>query len=473
MISGNILVADDEKAQREILKRILESEGYGVDLASNQEGTLRLYREGNFDLVLVDLKMPDSEGLSVLDNLLKQDPNACVIIMTAHGSIDSAVEAMKKGAFDYMTKPLNRDTLLISIRRAFERINLMRQNRFLRQQLQDRFHLSNIIGNHSKMQEIFRVIQKIAPSSATVLISGESGTGKEMIARAVHFNSARREAPFRAINCAAIPEALIESELFGYEKGAHSTATTRGIGLFEAADQGTLFLDEIGDLSLNMQAKILRTLQEREIRRIGGREEIKINVRMIAATNKRLEEEIRQGRFREDLYYRLNVISIHLPPLRERATDIPALVDHFIAKYNQKAQKQAKSIAPEALRLLMDYPWPGNVRQLESAIERGVLLCEGERIGVEDLPKEIRNRKELIDRLNFQIPAEGFSLEKFEKELLLKAMERSDGVIARASKLLGISYRTLQYRLEKFGIRKADGKEALDENESDAKTSSV
>ncbi|HET6370573.1 MAG TPA: sigma-54 dependent transcriptional regulator [Nitrospiria bacterium] len=464
MTSGNVLVVDDEKSQREILKRILESEGYGVELAGNEETALRLCREGGIDLILSDLKMPGSEGLSVLDNLLKLDPNACVIIMTAHGSIDSAVEAMKKGAFDYLTKPIDREALLISIRRAFERINLLRQNRLLQQQLQDRFHLSNVVGNHSRMQEIFRIVHKIASSNATVLISGESGTGKEMIARAVHFNSARRTGPFRAINCAAIPESLIESELFGYEKGAHSTATTRGIGLFEAADRGTLFLDEIGDLSLNMQAKILRTLQEREIRRIGGREEIKIDVRVIAATNKRLEEEIRQGRFREDLYYRLNVISIQLPPLRERATDIPALVDHFIAKYSQQTSKKVRGLTPDALRLLMDYPWPGNVRQLESVVERAVLLCEGELVAQDDLPKEIRIRHDQMDRLNFDIPPEGFSLEAFEKELLLKAMEKSDGVIARAAKLLGISYRTLQYRLEKFGIRKSDGKEHAQES---------
>src|SRR5579863_2140082 len=456
---GNVLVIDDEKAQRDILKRILESEGYAVDLAANQEEATRLLREGNFDLLLSDLRMPGSEGLSVLDGLLKIDLNACVIIMTAHGTIDSAVEAMKKGAFDYLTKPLDREALLIAIRRGFERVNLLRQNRLLQQQLQDRFRLSNIIGNHSKMQEIFRVIHKIAPSPATVLVWGESGTGKELIARAIHFNSSRRTGPFRAINCAAIPEALIESELFGYEKGAHSTATTRGIGLFEAADQGTLFLDEIGDLSLNMQAKILRTLQEREIRRIGGREEIKIDVRVLAATNKRLEEEIRHMRFREDLYYRLNVISIHLPPLRERATDIPDLVDHFISKYNRQIQKKIKSISPAALRLFMDYSWPGNVRQLESTIERAVLLCEGETITEEELSKEIRQRPDLSGRLNFEIPAEGFSLEAFEKDLLLRAMEKSDGVIAKAAKLLGISYRTLQYRLEKFGIRKSDSKD--------------
>ncbi|MBI3802842.1 MAG: sigma-54-dependent Fis family transcriptional regulator [Nitrospirae bacterium] len=456
MRKGQILVIDDEKSQRDILKVILKSEGYGVQTAGSTTEALKLFEDESFDLVLSDLKMPDNDGLFILDRLFKINAGACVIIMTAHGTIDSAVEAIKKGAFDYLTKPLDREELLISVARAFEKMNLVTQNKLLKEQLSERFGLSNIIGNHIKMQDIFKTILKIANSTATVLVLGESGTGKELIARAIHYNSLRKDRPFLAINCAAIPDTLIESELFGYEKGAFTGATGRGIGLFEAADGGTLFLDEVGDLSLTMQAKILRTIQQREVRRVGGREEIKIDVRVIAATNKNLKMEIQEGNFREDLFYRLNVISIRLPSLAERATDIPALTHHFLEKYNQRSDKKIRGIARPALRLLLDYSWPGNVRELESTIERAVLLCEGETLEPEDLPQEVRLKTFANDRIPFDIPPQGFSLEDFEKELLIKAMEKSGGVIAKAAKLLGISYRTLQYRLEKFNLRKEE-----------------
>jgi DNA-binding NtrC family response regulator len=299
-------------------------------------------QSGEYDLVLTDLKLPDTEGLGIVQRIFESSPLACVIIITAYGSIDSAVEAMKLGALDYITKPLEREELLIAVKRAFENISLIRENNRLRQQLQEKFNINNIIGNHPKMQEVFAVLKKISNSTATVLIHGESGTGKELLARAIHFNSARKNKPFQAINCAAIPDSLIESELFGYERGAFTGATGRRIGLFEAADGGTLFLDEVGDLSLHLQGKLLRTLQERRIRRIGGSEETPIDVRVIAATNKRLDQEIRKDQFREDLYYRLNVIWIQLPPLRERSTDIPELVAHFLRIYNQKAGKDRR-----------------------------------------------------------------------------------------------------------------------------------
>jgi len=388
MKPSNILVIDDERSQREIMALILRSEKYEVDLASTAKEAINKFQTGEYDVVLTDLKLPDTEGLGIVQKIFQLNPLASLIIMTAHGSIDSAVEAMKLGALDYITKPLEREELLIAVKRAFEKISLVRENNRLRQQLQEKFHINNMIGNHPRMQKVFVVVKKISNSTATVLINGESGTGKELLARAIHFNSARKNKPFQAINCAAIPDTLIESELFGYEKGAFTGAIGRRIGLFEAADGGTLFLDEVGDLSLHLQGKLLRTLQERQIRRIGGSEETPIDVRVIAATNKRLDQEIKKDQFREDLYYRLNVISIQMPPLRERSTDIPELVQHFIQIYSQKTGKQIQGMSREAMRKLLEYSWPGNVRQLESSIERAVLLCEQDVIGIADLPRK-------------------------------------------------------------------------------------
>ncbi len=456
MVKRQILVIDDEKGQRDILQRILTGEGYVVEVAGSVAEALRVMDRFSVDLILSDLKMPDNDGLSLLPRLFRVTPEVCVIVMTAHGSIDSAVEAIKKGVFDYLAKPLDRGKLLILVARAFEKIDLVRQNKRLQQQLTERYGLSTMISDHPKMQEVFKMVHKVAGSMATVLILGESGTGKEMVARAIHYESPRKSRPFLAINCVAIPDTLIESELFGYEKGAFTGATGREIGLFESADGGTLFLDEIGDLSFTMQAKLLRAIQGREIRRVGGREEVKIDVRVIAATNKNLKKEIEAGSFREDLFYRLNVISISLPALAERTSDIPLLTDYFIKKYSHRTGKTVQGLSKEALRYLLDYHWPGNVRQLESAIERAILLCEGEMIGVEDLPLEVCAKSRPSAPFGTDILQEGFSLEAFEKEILMMAMEKSQGVMAKAAKLLGISYRTLQYRLEKFNVRKAE-----------------
>ena len=449
---GHILIVDDEKSQRDILTVILEGEGYSIETSSNVSQALALYRSHPADIILTDLSMPERDGLSLLEEIMRLDPEALVILITAYGTVGSAVQAMKHGAFDYLTKPLDREELLITVARAFEKLHLVKENRRLRQQLQESFKIESILGHHPLMEELFRVIRKVAPSQTTVLITGESGTGKELVARAIHAESPRRDRPFRALNCAAIPETLIESELFGHEKGAFTGAQTRQIGLFETVDQGTLFLDEIGDLSLALQAKLLRVLQEKEIRRIGGREDIKVDVRMVAATNRKLAAAIKQGTFREDLFYRLNVVSIHLPPLRERATDIPELVEHFLKKYAAASGKTIKGLTPQGLRVLMEYHWPGNVRELESVIERAVLLCESDRIDIEDFPMEVRARPTLLDRMEFELPSEGFSLEEFERQLLEKAMARSQGVIAKAAKMLGLSYKTMQYRLEKFQV---------------------
>jgi len=385
--------------------------------------------------------------------------------MTAYGSMDSAEQALKRGAFDYLTKPIEREELLLTVRRAFERIQLSQENRLLRQQLEERFRIEGIVGSHFRMQEVFEKIQKVSGSSSTILLIGESGTGKELVARAIHRHSPRRDRPFVAISCAAIPETLIESELFGYEKGAFTGASFRRLGLFEAADKSTLLLDEIGELNVNVQAKVLRALQEKEIRRVGGREDIKVDVRVIAASNKNLEEEIERGAFREDLFYRLNVVSIVIPLLRERSTDIPQLAGYFIKKHGESTGKPIRGITNEAMRLLMSYHWPGNVRQLEAVLERAMLLSDGPEIEHYDLPIEVRffdlppqplSSSPSGRRFGVEIPEEGISFEELERDLIAQAMEKSDWVITRAARLLGLSYRTLQYRLEKFQVKRGN-----------------
>ena len=431
-MKARFLVVDDERHQRDILRMILEGEGYEVTVAGNARQALDEARGGPFDVVLTDL-------------------------MTAHGSIDSAVEAMRRGAFDYLTKPLERDELLLVLKRALERARLVRENRMLHEQLRDRFHLDNIVGSHGSMQDVFRIVHKVAASPSTVLVYGESGTGKELVARALHYQSDRRARPFYAVNVAALPESILEAELFGYEKGAFTGADNRKIGLFEQASGSTLFLDEVGDLKRDLQVKLLRTLQEREILRVGGTDRIKVDVRIIAATNQDLEKAVKEGRFREDLYYRLNVIPIVLPPLRERRTDIPLLVEHFMRKYTGA---RPRSVNPKALNVLVEYDWPGNVRELESVIERSLLLAEGDEIQPQDLPAAVRARV-TVRRipLALDIPDSGIDLDEVERSLVLRALEKTDGNVSRAARLLGLTRRTLQYRLEKIQAPAAAGPE--------------
>jgi DNA-binding NtrC family response regulator len=445
-----VLVVDDERKQLDILKAILGREGFDVDTAATAEAAVAILHDAPPAVILTDLKLPGMDGIGLLEETLRASPQTVVIIVTAHGTIDTAVRAMKKGAFDYLTKPLARDTVVLAVRRALEKARLLSENLALVEQLVDRFSLPNIIGDHGKMQDVFRMVRKVAPSASTVLIYGESGTGKELIARAIHYNSPRAARPFHAINCAAIPEPLLESELFGHERGAFTGAVARKIGLFEEASSSTLFLDEVGDLGMTMQAKILRALQEKEIRRVGGNASVPVDVRIIAATNKNLARMLQEGKFREDLYYRLNVLTILLPPLRERTTDIPRLVDHFIARHASGAVKTIRGIDDHALNVLMQYHWPGNVRQLESAIERAVLLSEGPTIGPEDLPQEIRHSRD-GGSLGIEIPDAGISFEVLEKELLEQALRKGRSVSA-AARLLGLTRRTLQYRLKKFGL---------------------
>jgi len=448
-VKPRILVVDDEAPQLEILRLILGSEGYDVVTAASGRGALAALRRQPFDLVLTDLKMPDLSGIALLEEILREQPGTCVVLMTAHGSIDSAVEAMRKGAFDYLTKPVDREVLLLAVSRAVERARLVSENRRLREELRGRFRVENLVGAHGSMQEVFRVVHKVARSNSTVLIYGESGTGKELVARAIHVTSDRRDRPFHAVNVAALPETILEAELFGYEKGAFTGADARRIGLFEHASGSTLFLDEVGELKRDLQVKLLRTLQEREVLRVGGTEPVPVDVRVIAATNRDLERDVREGRFREDLFYRLNVIPIVLPPLRERRTDIPLLVEHFLAKHGEPGR--SRGIAPEALEALVGYAWPGNVRELESVVERTLLLADGDVVRLDDLPPAVRMRGGAgAPGLPIEIPDDGLDLDGLERSLILRALDKCGGNVTRAARLLGLSRRTLQYRLEKI-----------------------
>lgn len=446
-----ILVIDDEPLQREILLTILSEEGYDVFTASCLEEAQELLNRFHPDIILTDLKLGNQNGIEIMNYLHEDSFKPLVIVITAFGSIASAVDAIKRGAFDYLTKPLDKEILLITIRKAEEKINLMKENLRLKEELFRKFKIEGIVGKSKKMLQILEIIKKVTPTNATVLIYGESGTGKELIAKAIHYNSPRKDYPFTAINCAAIPETLLESELFGYEPGAFTGASSRKIGLIEATNKGTLFLDEIAEISPSIQSKLLRVIQEKEIRRVGGKETIKVDVRIIAATNKNLEEEVAKGKFREDLFYRLNVVSVKLPPLRERKEDIPELVNFFIEKYSKEFGKKITGIEEKALKALMNYHWPGNIRQLETVIEKAIIVSEDERITMKDIQDEL---KISIPKNVFEIdiPDEGINYEELEKELLKKALIKSNYVIAKAARLLGMSYKTFWYRLEKFGL---------------------
>lgn len=445
MSARKILIVDDEKNQREILQLILSGERdddgaalYDVKTASSGQDALRFFRNESFDLVLTDLKMAGMDGIQLLNELSQIDSSTPVILMTAHGSIDSVKEALRGGAFDYLEKPLERAKLLEVISQAVSQMRAVDEE---------------IVGASEPMERVKKMIVKVAHSNSTVLIRGESGTGKERVARAIHKASQRVNERFQAVNCAAINENLLESELFGHEKGSFTGAVSEKKGLFEIADKGTLFLDEIGDINVNMQAKLLRALQEKEILRVGGTRPIKVDVRVLAATNRDLESMVKDERFREDLYYRLNVIPINIPPLRQRLKDIELLTDYFLRKHSANATRPIK-ISPDAKKLIMEYAWPGNVRQLESAIERALLLAEGDEITIEDMPVEIRAASQTEGAGGFKLPPEGISFEDLEKSLILQAMEQTGWNITRSAKLLGLSFRTMQYRLDKFGIKR-------------------
>jgi DNA-binding NtrC family response regulator len=452
-----ILIADDEQVQREMLEGFLSKQGYGVETAADGPQALEKFKGGGFDLVLSDYRMPGMDGVQLLRELKQLNPEVMVVILTAFGTVGTAVAAMKEGAYDYLNKPIDLDELLLLIQRVEKDVGLTRENRELREQLREKFKVDFIISASRRMEEALNLVKRVAPSSATVLILGESGTGKELIARAIHYSSPRAEKPLVKVNCSALPENLLESELFGHEKGAFTGAVGRRIGRFEQADQGTIFLDEIGDLSPSLQSKLLRVLQEKEFERVGSSQTLKVDVRVIAATNHNLEEAIQKGTFREELYYRLNVVTISLPPLRERKEDIPPLIEHFLKKYSRENQKPLVSLSKEAKDLLMNYHYPGNIRELENIIERAVVLCRGETITTQDLPLNLRESKvEALIREAAGSRSLRETLEEIERLRIHQALEKSHGVQTKAAEELGISERVLRYKMKKYGIGEKD-----------------
>jgi two-component system response regulator PilR (NtrC family) len=457
MIKDKILVADDEQSMREFLDIMLKKEGYKVSLASNGEEVTKLVENDLFDLVLMDIRMPKLDGISALKKIKANTPETIVIMITAYASADTAIKAMKEGAYDYITKPFKVEEIKLIIKNALEKKNLQKENILLKQAVRDRFHFGNIIGQSPKMVALYDLLEKVSPTKTNILITGESGTGKELVAKAIHYNSPRKEKPFVTLNCGAIPESLIESELFGHMKGAFTDAIATKKGLFEVADEGTIFLDEISELPLLMQVKLLRVLQDKEFKRVGGTEDIRVDVRIIAATNKELEEAVKEKRFREDLFYRLNVIQIKLPPLRDRREDIQILANHFLKKYSQELSKNILKISPEALQILLNYEYPGNVRELQNIIERAVALESSSDLTAHNLSSYLSEqpllRKGPID---IEIPNDGIDLEKMvedlERTLLLKALDKTKGIKKKAAELLHINFRSMRYRLEKYGL---------------------
>lgn len=441
---ARILVVDDERAMREALHDWLREDGYDVGLAESGEKAVSMAQDRTWDAVLLDLKMPGMDGLETMKRLKEIIPDAEVIVITAYATVDTAVQAMKEGAFDYVVKPFDPDEIELQLRKIMQHRALVIENLLLRQRLEQREGYDEIIGKSEAMQGIFDLITRVAPTESTVLITGESGTGKELIAQAIHANSERCYMPFIAVSCGALPDTLLESELFGYEKGAFTGADHTKKGRFEMAHKGTIFLDEIGDISLKTQVDLLRVLQRKEIRRLGGAQEIQVDVRILAATNKDLQQAIQEDRFREDLFYRLNVISIHVPPLRERKEDIPLLVQAFVRRFALAMNKEPVNISQSALKLLADYHWPGNVRELENIIERALVIGQGTEITPQDLP---------FSRKDLEGPSYPKSLKKMEAVHIKKILEEYDWNISRAARELEIDRQTLYNKIQKYNIK--------------------
>jgi two-component system response regulator PilR (NtrC family) len=455
--SAKLLVVDDERSMRELLSIVLRREGYDVTLAENGRAAMAQLETRRFDLLVSDIKMPDMTGVDVLRAAKRIDPDILGIMITAFASADTAIEAMRLGAHDYLSKPFDVDELKIKVRNALEQRLLRQENVLLKRALGSTHQFANIVGRSDKMLAIFKLIEQIARTDSTVLVTGESGTGKEWVARAIHFYSLRRDRPFVALNCGALPETLLESELFGHMKGAFTGASANKKGLIEAAEKGTLFLDEIGEMTQMMQVKLLRVLQERKFRRLGGVEELEGGMRVIAATNQDLTKMVAEGRFREDLFYRINVIPIHLPPLRDREEDIPLLAEYFLVKYRDQMGKDIHGLSQETMDLLNAYEWPGNIRELENVIERAVALEKNQTILPESLPEHIAKRVAKGPAAAGLLPESGFSLEEhvegLEKEYITQALARAGGVQVKAAELLGMSFRSFRYYAKKYNLK--------------------
>ncbi len=455
MAEDKILIIEDERLIRWSIRQRLEREGYKVAEAETGKDGLRHLREVGADLVLLDYKLPDLTGLDVLRQLRQSDGDTVVIMVTAYGTVETAVDAMKHGAFDYISKPCNMDELAVLVARGLEQTALKRQVARLRAALSEQYGFDRIIGTSPAMQDLFKVMKDVAASgSSTVFLRGESGTGKDLVARTIHYNSARAARPFVNITCTALAETLLESELFGHEKGAFTDAKMTKKGLLELADGGTAFLDEVGDMPAALQAKLLRFLEEKTFRRVGGTTDISVDVRVIAATNRDIEQAIRDKQFREDLFYRLNIIPIYLPPLRQRAGDISLLSDYFVAAFNREFKKNIKGLDPDARRLLESHPWPGNVRELRNALERAVLLAHEEHLTAKDFPllKSARTAAGGAAGLEIRLPATGVSMEEVEKQLVVQALDLASNNQTKAARLLDLSRDQLRYRMEKFGL---------------------
>lgn len=456
---NRILIVDDELNMRLVLQAMLKKEGYAVTTASDGVEALKIMKASPMDIVVTDLKMPKLDGMGLLDEVIRDHPSTPVIIITAHGTIATAVDALKKGAFDYITKPFDQEELKHVIQKAVKTRRLDQDETSLNPDDIDRY---GIIGASDRMIAIFETIKRVAPTTTTILITGETGTGKELIARAIHRNSPRKNNPFIKINCAAIPENLMESELFGYERGAFTGAATKKQGRFELAHKGTLFLDEVGELPKDMQVKLLRVIQEQEFERVGGLQTIKVDVRLITATNRNLFEDVKEGRFREDLYYRLNVIPAHLPALRERREDIPVLIDYFIEKFNRKLERSVRRVDEPVMNLLVQYRWPGNIRELENLVERMILMAGGDTIVLDDLPSDLKTTIELDKSAQPDAREKPFKdmmkthMEDVEKQMIINVLAECGNNVTRAAKQMGLSRKGLQLKMTKYRLRRSE-----------------